>query len=247
MGLLDGRTVFISGAARGIGRAMARRFAVEGAKLVLAASVGEHLQALADELAADGRPRPLLLGYDVRDRAAAKTAFQAIRQAHGHLDVAVNNAGILASGLLGMIPAEQIDAVLATNLTAVVDHLQLESRLMRGAGGSIINLSSFVGVAGRAGMGVYSASKAGLLGLTRSAAKELGPRGIRVNALAPGFIDTDMNTGLSAEQRGRWLAGIPLQRAGTAEEVASAALFLASSLSSYVSGQVLGVDGCLLE
>jgi 3-oxoacyl-[acyl-carrier protein] reductase len=169
--------------------------------------------------------------------------MRTILSRHKRLDILVNNAGIMRAAFIGMISADDIDRTIATNLTGLIHLIQSASRLMARLGGSIVNLSSIVGTKGAAGQLVYAASKAGIIGATLAAAKELAPKGIRVNAVAPGYIDTDMTAKLGDEVRLQTLKSIGLGRAGTAEDVADAVLFLASDLSRYVTGQVLGVDG----
>jgi 3-oxoacyl-[acyl-carrier protein] reductase len=184
------------------------------------------------------------LAADVTDSSAVKSCYQEIFRQFKRLDVLVNNAGILQDALLGMIPAATIRSVIEVNLIGSVLHLQEASRLMgRAKSGSIVNLSSVIGRYGNDGQTVYAASKAGVIGMTLAAAKELAPKNIRVNAVAPGFIDTDMTRQLPADKYQQRMAGIRMKRIGTPEEVARVIAFLASDLSSYVTGQVLGVDG----
>jgi 3-oxoacyl-[acyl-carrier protein] reductase len=241
---LAGRVALITGASRGIGQACAVALAGAGAAVVLHAREAAHLDAVAAQVGALGQPEPLRLAYDVTDRDAMRRAFEILRKRHRQLDILVNNAGVLESGLLGMITDDSLQRVLATNLEAAIQHLQLAARLMaREKRGTIVNVSSIVGVRGAPGQVAYAASKAGIIGATLAAARELAPAGIRVNAIAPGFIDTDMNRGHKAETHAATLAKVAMGRMGTAAEVADVVLFLVSDLARYVTGQVLGVDG----
>ena len=181
--------------------------------------------------------------YDVRDIEAIKKTFSWIKKEFGQLNVLVNNAGVLDDALLGMIDQKQIQTTFATNIEGVIHHMQYAARLMKKNGGSIVNLSSIIGRTGNTGQTVYSASKAAVIGATYSAAKELAPHSIRVNAVAPGFIDTDMTKQLSEEKYAERLKEIKMGRIGKAEEVANTIWFLGSDLSTYVTGQVIGVDG----
>lgn len=238
------RVVFITGASRGIGQACARAFAREGAQLVLHARELPHLSQTLQEAAAFDCPQPLGVAYDITDSAAARATFGDIFKRFKRLDVLVNNAGIMEPALLGMITDEALQRTLNTNLAAAIQHMQLAVRLMARAGsGSIINLSSIVGRFGFPGQVCYAASKAGIIGATLAAARELAPKNIRVNALAPGYIDTDMNRGHGESTHAGNLARIGMGRMGSADEVAQVACFLGSDAASYVTGQVIGVDG----
>jgi len=232
--------VLVTGASRGIGRATAELFAAHGARLVICAR-SDQLEQVAERLPARGAS-VVAIRCDLSDDAAVRGLLVQCRKLLGGLDVVVNNAGIMRPGLLGMQSAGDIAQMVTTNVVAPVALLQYAVRLMdRGA--SIINLASIAGTRGMEGVTAYAATKAAMLGLTLSAAKELAPRGIRVNAIAPGFIDTDMTRALSPEWHERRVASIGLGRSGTPEDVARVALFLASELSGYVTGQVIGVDG----
>ncbi|MDD2476917.1 MAG: 3-oxoacyl-[acyl-carrier-protein] reductase [Dysgonamonadaceae bacterium] len=244
MKLLEGKTALITGAARGIGKAIALRFAQEGANIAFTdLSLDENVAATEKEIAA--------LGVKVKGYASNAADFDdthkvvdQIKEDFGVIDVLVNNAGITRDGLMMRMSEQQWDMVINVNLKSAFNFTHaLTPIMMRQKSGSMINMSSVVGVSGNAGQANYSASKAGMIGLTKSIAKEIGSRGIRVNAIAPGFIITDMTGALSEEVREQWAKQIPLRRGGTPEDVANAALFLASDLSSYVSGQVIHVCG----
>ncbi|MEZ4399775.1 MAG: SDR family oxidoreductase [Kofleriaceae bacterium] len=245
--LLAGRTALVTGAARGIGWEVARTLAANGADVALGgrsdpAALAAQAAALADEFGV----RALAVPGDVADPAAVNAIFATVWQAWKRLDVLVNNAGVLEGALIGMIGVDLIDRVLATNTRGAILVLQAAARMMaRRRAGSIITMTSIIGTAGDAGQAVYSASKAALLGLTASAAKELAPQGIRVNAIAPGYIDTDLIKGVAPALHEARVAAIGLGRIGTPADVAGVALFLASDLAGYVTGQVVGVDGGL--
>jgi 3-oxoacyl-[acyl-carrier protein] reductase len=245
---LDGRVAYVTGSTRGIGNAIARTFAESGAPVV----VNGHVSAEAVEAVSAGlreRHGVASLGIfaDQRDPTAIKAAYRRIFEAFGRLDILVNNAGIVDDALIGMISDQSIDDTFATNAVALIHNMQSAARLMRRTGsGSIINLSSIMGIHGNPGEVVYSATKAAVIGMTKSAAKELAPVGIRVNAIAPGFIDTDLTRGLSPAMFEERLASVGFGRIGQPQDVANVALFLASDLSSYVTGQVIGVDGAMI-
>ena len=244
MGLLTGKTALITGAARGIGKAIAIKFAKEGANIAFTdLEIGEIAQATEKEIAA--------LGVKVKGYASNAADFEQthnvvseISKEFGSIDILVNNAGITKDGLMMRMSESQWDAVLNVNLKSAFNFIHAVTPvMMRQRAGSIISMSAVVGVSGNAGQCNYSASKAGMIGLTKSIAKEIGSRGIRANCIAPGFIITDMTAQLSEEVRKQWEATIPLRRGGTPEDVANVALFLASDLSSYVSGQVIHCCG----
>ncbi len=244
---LQGKCIFITGASRGIGRQAAMTLAEHGAILVLAARSNVALQSLKQDLEQRYDSTVLPIAYDVTDEHKTKEAFQQVKQIFGGLDGLINNAGILESRLLGMMDNITIQNTLQTNLVAALTHLQYAARLMKPKrSGSIVNLSSIMGRYGSEGHVLYAASKAGLIGASSSAAKELAPYQIRVNTIAPGFIDTDMTMDLSAEKYKERLQSIRMGRAGTTTDVANLILFLCSDLSAYVTGQTIGVDGGMM-
>ncbi|MGC2855616.1 SDR family NAD(P)-dependent oxidoreductase [Novispirillum sp. DQ9] len=242
---LHGRVAVVTGASRGIGRAVAERLAGAGADVVLTALRDPAaLEVLAADIAARHGVRCLGVAGDVADAAAVSALFSTVHKTFKRLDILVNNAGIMDDAPLGMIAADSLDRTLAVNLAGPLLCLQTAARLMRrGGGGAVVNLGSLIGLRGAPGQAAYAAAKAGIVGLTLAAAKELGPAGIRVNAVAPGFIDTDMTARFDEAARAGRIAATPLGRLGTAEDVAAAVLFLASPEASFITGQVLGVDG----
>jgi 3-oxoacyl-[acyl-carrier protein] reductase len=245
LGLKD-KIVLITGSTRGIGWASARLLAEAGAKVIISGRDESIAQDRMSELRALGFNAEAI-AFDVADTAQVQQVYQKIFRDHRRLNVLVNNAGILQDGLLGMIPDSIIRSTFAINVEGMISNMQHAVRLMqRSGGGSIVNLSSIIGRFGNEGQVVYGASKAAVIGATLSAAKELAGSGIRVNAVAPGLIDTDMTRQLSAEKYDQRLRSIKMKRPGTAEDVARAVLFLASDLSGYVTGQVIGVDGGML-
>ena len=244
MKLLEGKTAVITGAARGIGKAIALRFAQEGAQIAFTdLALDDNTNAFEAELTALGVKAK---GYasNAADFEDTHKVVEEIVKDFGRVDVLVNNAGITRDGLMMRMTESQWDMVINVNLKSAFNFIHaLTPVMMRQRAGSIINMSSVVGVSGNAGQANYSASKAGMIGLAKSIAQELGSRGIRANAIAPGFIITEMTAQLPEEVRNQWTNQIPLKRGGTPEDVANAALFLASDLSSYVSGQVIPVCG----
>jgi 3-oxoacyl-[acyl-carrier protein] reductase len=247
MDLLKGKVVLITGASRGIGRAMARKFAQEGAAVAFTyLSSVEKGQALEEELRVFGGQ---VNGYrsDASDHKAAEELVSQVIADFGKLDVLVNNAGITKDGLLMRMTEEQWDSVIAVNLKSVFNLTKAAIKpMMKAKVGSIINLTSVVGIRGNAGQANYAASKAGIIGFTKSVALELGSRNIRSNAIAPGFIETEMTGEINEKAIDEWKQQIPLKRGGQPEEVADCAVFLASDLSRYITGQVLQVDGGML-
>lgn len=245
---LEGRVAFVTGSTRGIGWAIAETLASAGASIALNGRTSEAaLIERAEFLEARHGSRVLPLFGDVTDAVKSKAFYTQILKTFGRLDVFVNNAGIRRDALIGMIDDALVDSVVQTNVIAVVRHLQSAARLMgrNPSGGTIINISSIVGVAGNAGQMVYAGTKAAVIGITRSAAKELADKRIRVNAIAPGVIETDLIGELGPEELARLGSRVRLGRLGTAQDVANVALFLASDLSSYVTGEVIGVDGAV--
>lgn len=246
MKLLEGKIVLITGASRGIGRAIAREAALQGAKVAFTyLSSVEQGQALEAELAGLGAEAK---GYrsDASDFSQADKLVSDVVADFGTLDVLVNNAGITQDGLLMRMTEEQWDKVIQVNLKSVFNLTKAATRpMMKAKSGSIINLSSVVGVRGNAGQANYAASKAGIIGFSKSVALELGSRNIRCNVIAPGFIETEMTAQLDEKVVSEWAAAIPMKRAGKSEEVASVVTFLASDMSSYISGQVLEVNGAM--
>lgn len=244
MKLLEGKTALVTGAARGIGKAIALKFANEGANIAFTdLNIDEIGNATEHEIAS--------LGVKCKGYASNAANFDEshavvdeVMKDFGRIDILVNNAGITKDGLIMRMNEQQWDAVINVNLKSAFNFIHAVTPvMMKQKSGSIINMSSVVGVSGNAGQANYSASKAGMIGLAKSTAKELGSRGIRANSIAPGFIITEMTGQLSEEVRKEWAKQIPLRRGGTPEDVANAALFLASDLSSYVSGQVINVCG----
>ena len=243
MSLLEGKVALITGASRGIGKAIALQFAAEGADIAFTdIKVNEdtvkELEALGVKVRA--------YASNAADFAQTHETVEQILADFGHIDILVNNAGITRDGLMLRMDEAQWDAVINVNLKSAYNYIHAVTPIMaRQRGGSIINMSSVVGVSGNAGQCNYSASKAGLIGLAKSIAKEMGPRGIRANCIAPGFIISDMTAALPEDVREAWVKQIPLRRGGTPEDVAKVALFLASDLSSYVSGQVIHCCGAM--
>ena len=245
--LLDGKVALITGASKGIGRAIAVYFAQQGAQVAFTyLSSVEKGQQLEQELAGFGTK---VKGFrsDASVFAEAEKLVEDVMAEFGKLDILVNNAGITQDGLLMRMSEQQWDQVMAVNLKSVFNLTKAATKpMMRAKAGSIINMSSVVGVKGNAGQANYAASKAGIIGFTKSVALELGSRNIRCNAIAPGFIETEMTDALDTKQVDEWRKAIPLRRGGSPEDVAQATAFLASDNSSYITGQVLQVDGGML-
>lgn len=244
MKLLEGKTALITGGARGIGKAIALKYAAEGANVAFSdLNYDAVAEALEIELAAFGVKSK---GYasDASSFDGSEKLIDAVMADFGRIDVLVNNAGITRDNLLLRMTEADWDLVIKVNLKSVFNMTKAVQKVMlKQRSGSIINMSSVVGVGGNAGQSNYSASKAGLIGFTKSIAQELGSRSIRCNAIAPGFIETDMTAKLPEDVRKTWIEGIPLKRGGKPEDVADVATFLASELSSYVTGQVIHVCG----
>ncbi|MBV6642776.1 MAG: 3-oxoacyl-[acyl-carrier-protein] reductase [Cyclobacteriaceae bacterium] len=247
MKLLEGKTALITGASKGIGKAIAIKFAANGANVAFTyLSSVEKGQALEDELGALGVK---VKGYrsDASDFKAAEELINNVVQDLGGLDILVNNAGITKDNLLMRMTEEMWDDIMNINLKSCFNTVKASSRtFMKQRSGSIINMSSVVGVKGNAGQANYAASKAGIIGFTKSIALELGSRNIRCNAIAPGFIETEMTEVLDEKTIQTWRDAIPLKRGGAPEDVADACVFLGSDMSSYITGQVLQVDGGML-
>jgi 3-oxoacyl-[acyl-carrier protein] reductase len=246
MKLLEGKTALVTGAARGIGKSIALRFAQEGANVAFTdLKLDENTAALENELKSYGVKAK---GYasDASMFAETDEVVNAVVNDFGTIDVLINNAGITMDTLLMRMSEQQWDTVINVNLKSVFNFTKAVQKVMlKAKQGSIVNLSSVVGVHGNAGQANYSASKAGIIGFTKSVAQELGSRNIRCNAVAPGFIITEMTAKLSEDVKKRWEEGIPMKRGGTPDEVAKVCLFLASDLSSYVSGQVISICGAM--
>jgi len=241
--LLRDKVAIVTGASRGIGRAIAELFAAEGAAVVLTAR-SEALEAVASGIRERGGAAVTVRG-DIADEKTVKECIKVCRGTYSRLDILVNNAAVMPQAVIGMIGLPDARALFETNVIAAINLTQFAARMMK-PGSSVINVSS-IAREGQVGASVYSATKGALASFTFAAAKELAPRGVRVNALAPGFIDTELVGALTADQAARTLSMIPMGRKGTVADVANVALFLASDLSSYVTGQVLGVDGGMLS
>ena len=242
--LLDGKVALVTGASRGIGRAIALKLAAEGAKVAINyAGNTAKAEEVKAEIEKNGG-EAILVQADVADSAAVEAMVNTTVEAFGQIDILVNNAGITRDGLMMRMKDEDFDAVINTNLKGVFYCTKLVSKLMmKKRSGRIINMASVVGLMGNAGQTNYAAAKAGVIGFSKSAAKELAARGITVNMVAPGFIDTDMTAAMTDKAKEMTLTGIPLNRMGTPEDVANAVAFLVSDNASYITGQVINVDG----
>ena len=244
MKLLEGKTALVTGAARGIGKAIAMKFAAEGANIAFTDLViDENGKQTEEEIAALGVK---VKGYasNAADYEQTKEVVQQVKEDFGTIDILVNNAGITKDGLMMRMTEAQWDAVINVNLKSAFNFINASLPIMlRQKSGNIINMASVVGVHGNAGQSNYAASKAGMIALAKSIAQEVGSRNIRANAIAPGFIETAMTAALPEEVRKEWASKIPVRRGGQVEDIANVAVFLASDLSSYVTGQVIQVDG----
>jgi 3-oxoacyl-[acyl-carrier protein] reductase len=242
-GPLDGRVSLVTGASRGIGRAIARELSQRGATVYLGARDGARLADVVAEISNEGG-KAFAVTLDVADRASVDAALAAILAAQGRIDHLVNNAGITRDNLLLRMKKEEWDDVLATNLTGTYLCTQAVLKpMLKQRSGRIVNVTSVVGLTGNAGQANYAASKAGIVGFTKAVAREVASRSITVNAVAPGFIETDMTAAMTDKARESLLPSIPLGRVGRPEDIASAVAFLVSDAAAYITGQVLGVDG----
>jgi len=243
MSQLQGKTALVTGAGRGIGKAIALKFAAEGADVVCVSRTEANSKAVAEQIKAMGR-QAWAVAVDVADADAVNASVKQILADAGKVDILVNNAGVTRDGLLMRMSEEDWDTVLDTNLKGAFHFVKALTRaFLKQKSGRIINVASVIGLIGNPGQANYAASKAGLIGFSKSVARELASRGVTVNVLAPGFIDTDMTAVLSDEQKEAILKEIPLGRLGQAEDIANAALFLAGEGAAYITGQVLAVDG----
>ena len=243
MGMLEGKTAIVTGAARGIGRAISERLAGEGANLVLCDLEEDWLSDTAEAVKGLGR-EVKCIGVNVSDGEGVTTAVAEAQKAFGQIDIMVNNAGITKDGLLMRMSEEDWDSVISVNLKGAFLFTKAVSRpMMKQRAGVIVNIASIIGLIGNAGQCNYAASKAGVIALTKSAARELSSRGVRVNAVAPGFIQSKMTDALSEDVREGMMKQIPMGRFGVPKDVADAVMFLASDVSSYMTGQVLTVSG----
>lgn len=242
--MLTNKTALVTGASRGIGAAIAKSLAKEGAFVIINYNGSkERADAVAAEITADGG-KAAVYGCNVSDYSACEKMAKDIMETYGHLDILVNNAGITRDDLLMKMSEEAFDAVIATNLKGTFNTIRHFSRyLLKQRSGTIINLSSVSGILGNAGQANYSASKAGVIGLTKSVARELSSRGITCNAVAPGFIDTEMTAQMTDKAKEAVKTQIPLGRVGKVDDIAKVVTFLASEMASYITGQVISVDG----
>lgn len=247
-GLLNNKICLITGAGKGIGQAVLRQFAMAGASVIYANDIVENsTEETARELEHKYSCTIKTLYFDVSDEKACKDAIMMIKKEQGYLDVLVNNAGVMTDALIGSVTRPLIDDIYKVNIIGSMQLLQLAVKLMsKRQSGSIINLSSIVGITGNPGQLVYSSSKGAIISMTKTAAKELAPRNIRVNAIAPGMIDTDMMRSVGPVHLQKHIDNIPMGRLGRPEEIADVCVFLASDMASYLTGQIIAVDGCVL-
>lgn len=245
LNLLTDKVCLITGASSGIGFAIARLFAINGAVVYVNSSKEDKVDRAVSIIREESKnERVFALSFDINDYEAVSDGIRKVYSLHKKIDVLVNNAGIAPSGLTGFTDPKVIESTFKTNVLSLINITQLAVKLMlRKGSGSIINLSSIMGVNGASGMSSYSASKAAVIGFTKSLSKEVAAKNIRVNAIAPGFIDTDMARGIDEKLYEERLSSIGMKRIGSPEDVANMALFLASEMSSYITGQVIGVDG----
>ncbi|MBI4431391.1 MAG: 3-oxoacyl-[acyl-carrier-protein] reductase [Candidatus Omnitrophica bacterium] len=244
--VLKNKVAIITGASRGIGKAIAQRFAEAGASVVICARNDGLLKKVSAEITSKGQ-QCLALRADVTSENDVAETVKKTLDTHGHLDILVNNAGMVRDNLIARMKPEDWDIVLSTNLKSAFLFISAAAKpMIRKRSGRIINITSVIGIRGNAGQANYAASKAGIIGLTKSAAREFASRNILVNAIAPGFIVTDMTDQISSEQRELITKEIPLNRLGQPEDIANAALFLASERASYITGQVINVDGGMI-
>jgi 3-oxoacyl-[acyl-carrier protein] reductase len=247
MKLLNGKTALVTGASRGIGRGIALKLASQGANVIFTYSASaQKAEALVELLKKEG-VQAMAVKSDAADYGAAENLIATILASFNSIDIVINNAGITRDNLLMRMTEAHFDEVIATNLKSVFNITKaVQKQLLKQRSGSIINISSVVGVKGNAGQANYAASKAGIIGFTKSVALELGSRNIRCNAIAPGFIETEMTDALNPDTVKQWREAIPLKRGGTADDVANLCVFLASDWSTYITGQVINVDGGML-
>lgn len=245
LNLLTDKVCLITGASSGIGLAIAKLFALNGAVVYVNSSKEDKVDRAVSIIREESKnERVFALSFDINDYEAVSDGIRKVYSLHKKIDVLVNNAGIAPSGLAGFTDPKVIEATFNTNVLSLINITQLAVKLMlRKGSGSIINLSSIMGINGASGMSSYSASKAAVIGFTKSLSKEVAAKNIRVNAIAPGFIDTDMARGIDEKLYEERLSSIGMKRIGSPEDVANMALFLASEMSSYITGQVIGVDG----
>ncbi|EEA92932.1 SDR family NAD(P)-dependent oxidoreductase [Pseudovibrio sp. JE062] len=244
---LSDKVAVVTGASRGIGAAIARRFAEEGATVFLNSRTEGALDEVAKHLTETTPGTAYPIYFDVTDADAVKNAFMAVKKQIGRVDVLVNNAGVMHSAVVSMTSDDHLREMMKVNYEGTFFCSRIASRLMtRQKSGSIINVSSIIGCVGVEGNSAYAASKAAILGFSKSLAKELAPSNIRVNVIAPGFIETDLTQDITGDRREKVMGQILMGRPGLPEDVANAAFFLASDLASYITGQTIGVDGCMV-